>query len=99
MADFLISFRIKEDWNSDKRYEDLKDAVLMHSTKYWDETTSLYLVRTELSIDKLGQELKSAINENVDKLFVRQIGVNATRYCGAFTDDDFFEFFPDAKKL
>lgn len=99
MADFWITFRLENDSTYERRYKALYAAAETNSSKWWVEPTSFIAVRSNLSIDALGQRLKAAINTSTDLVLLREIGVKNSRYAGVVQDDDFFEFFPDVKKL
>lgn len=99
MADYWISFRINDDANYERRYDALNDAIMSSASKYWAETTSFYLARSGLDIDALGRKLVSTLDTRVDLLIMREVGVNNARYAGTLKDQDYLEFFPNAKKL
>ncbi len=100
MADYWISFRIKYDDESsyNKRYNDLIDAINSHATGAWETDTSFLAIRSESSIDQIGQSLKAALNKTTDHLIIRQIDYISTRYIND-PGPGFLAFFPKAIKL
>ncbi|MBN9544079.1 MAG: hypothetical protein J0I19_01295 [Alphaproteobacteria bacterium] len=99
MSDYWITFRLEANSSYEKRYDALYEAARSNATKWWIEPTSFIAMRSNLTIDALGQKLKSAIDASKDLILMREIGVKDSRYAGVISDEDFFNFFPDAKKL
>lgn len=94
MADFWLSFRIRDNATYQRRY----DAVNESGDGFWDGPTSFICIRTTETIDALGQTLAAAINPTCDLVVIREIGKDNTRYAGE-PGDGFLAFFPKAKKL
>jgi hypothetical protein len=102
MPDFWISFRIKHETlkgrSYDARYGDMIDAIESHGSEFWDGDTSMIAVRTTSTIGALGLDIKRAIDPSVDRVVIREIGRDNTRYIGD-PGEEFLTFFPNAKKL
>lgn len=99
MADFWISFRVKDDANYARRYAALAKAIEECATGgSWSADTSFVCIRSKYSIDAVGQHLRKALNQTTDHLVIRQIDVKETRYINQ-PGEAFFAFFPVAKKL
>lgn len=98
MADYWISYRIKDDGGYSRRYDDLIDAINRHTYYVWQTDTSLIAIRSESSIDEIGQDLKAQLNNTTDHMVIRQIDYINTRYIND-PGDTFLDFFPKAIKL
>lgn len=97
--DYWVSFRIHNDQTYEKRYDSLISAVQNNSTLWWAETSSFFLVRSGDSLLGLGAKLVTGLRASTDILIMRQVGVQSAAYFGAIKDQDYFSFFPEAKKL
>ena len=98
MADYWVSFRIKDGPSYDRRYKALMAAMDDHGTGFWNSDTSMIAIRTASTIDALGASLATTLNDDTDHLVMREIGKDSTRYMGE-PGDGFLSFFPNAKKL
>lgn len=102
MADYWVSFRIRDEvrpkGDYDARYTAMNAALEKHGTGFWTGDTSMICVRTNSLIDALGNDIKAAVDPAVDKVVMREIGKDSTRYIGD-PGDGFLAFFPKAKKL
>ena len=97
--DYWVSFRIHDDAGYEKRYDALIEAVQKNASLWWAETTSFFCARSSLDTDAFGAKLKAAINAKTDLVIMRKIGADSARYSGEIKDQDYFKFFPNAKKL
>lgn len=98
MADYWISFRIHDNNSYHVRYEALIAQLNANGNEFWNGDTSMIAIRTSLSIDALGAKLKACLTPSVDRLVMREIGKDNTRYVGD-PGEGFLSFFPKAKKL
>ena len=98
-TDYWVSFRIGTEGNYTDRYNNLHQAINENGTEWWFETTSFYLVRSELSIDSFARRLVATIDKRHDILVIRELNRKRARYAGVITDDDIFIFMDYAKKL
>lgn len=92
---YWISYRVHKDATYDDRYDALIEAIEEASLKEWKETTSFHLVSSTLTIDKLAQKLKAAINPDVDRIVVRSLNAKTARYVGKFEKLSDLKFFMD----
>ena len=98
MADYWISYRIKDDAGYNGRYSDLIDAINENAVGAWTTDTSFLAIRSNNDIDAIGASLKAALNKTTDHLVIRQIDYVNTRYIND-PGKSFLAFFPKAIKL
>ena len=98
MPDYLLTFRIHSDATYQRRYSDLIAALDAHATLAWDSDTSAIAFRSTSGIDRVGADIKAALNGSTDRAVIREIGVKSTRYINT-PGKNFLSFFPEAKKL
>lgn len=99
MATFMVSFRIAQLDNHSERYDGLNAAILSASSgNYWDETTSFYVLESDLSISTFINYLKAEINPQYDTVLVRSLDSKTAFIAGVVRDGDIFTLMPYLKK-
>ncbi|HEX7046196.1 MAG TPA: hypothetical protein VF275_01310 [Gammaproteobacteria bacterium] len=96
-----ISFRLEDgDVNGrthDERYDALQAAILDGTTKFWDQTSSFFVIESRRSIDEIAWKCKQAIEPSTDLVLVRELSGSPTRISGNNRDPDLFKLMPYVK--
>lgn len=93
MALFAVTFRIKQDGSYTERYNSVVEAIKMAAVftdKYWDETTSFFLIQSPDGASKLTALIasRSKFDENKDLVVVINLSQNDYAVSGHYEDDD-----------
>ena len=99
MPNYLISFRISDEADYDKKYAALIADMLTTATRWWDETTSFLIIEDETEIDVLAEVAKSAIDPSSDTVLIRQLDAKRARVVGVVHDEDLFVLMPYCKRV
>jgi hypothetical protein len=92
MALFAISFRIHKDNGYDTRYDSVVEAIkeLAESGKYWDETTSFFLIESSTTASNLAAQIEenSVLSVSRDMLLVINLSQKGYKVIGNYQDLD-----------
>lgn len=93
MAVYAISFRVDYDSDYDRRYEALTDVIRAQAsgTQYWEETTSFFLLTSDLGPGALADAIVAAAKFDVSKdilVVIYLSGAQGHAVRGAYTDKD-----------
>lgn len=100
MAQYWITFRLKNNLDYTRRYRAFTDAIKQAGEMLWDEPTSFVAFESDASIDDIGQFLLTFIDPNVDIFVLRHHGHTTTVYGGKPDKAVMFRrYFASAKQL
>lgn len=68
-----VTFRLQEGPGRDARYRDLLELVSELDSEAWDESTSFFLIQTELTTAEVASYLAAAILQSKDVLLVGSV--------------------------
>ena len=101
---YCVTFRIAEKTVSGKTYNDRYNALIENvrtdGMGYWEETTSFFLVESNLSTDEIAQDAARALSAKDDMLLVFDPSDMSASYFGAFKYVEVLRgFFPKLKQV
>ena len=91
---FRIAYETAAGRSYDDRYEAFTNAVIASSSSYWAQTTSFYVIDSNISIDTLVATLKHEFSPSKDLFLIRQVDTKSARICGQNDDNDIFTLMP-----
>jgi hypothetical protein len=100
MATYWLTFRIHETGNADARRDALYEAIKTLTSEWWVEPTSFIAFDSASNIDAVAAKAKSAINPNIDLVFIGMTDYKSARLVG--DSDDFrtvLKLFPFVKRV
>ncbi len=104
MWTYYVTFRIANETVGGKSYTarraSLVESVQSDGAGYWDETTSFFLVQSNLDTNALALKAASGLSAQKDMLVVIDPSDQSAAYFGAVqTVDVLLSFFPKLKKV
>jgi hypothetical protein len=102
---YWLNFRFEDEEGVERkpkqkaRYEALVEVVEEYAMTWWRQSTSLYILDTDIDSDRLAPLFKDCINPECDFFMLGQLGKEEVRIYGRYNDDDIFKLIPYAKKL
>jgi len=104
MSNYFVSFRIADKSVGGKSYQDRYEALVanVHSSGmgYWEETTSFFIVESNLNTTDIATKGAKALSASDDMLLVFDPEDMSACYFGAFKHADVLRsFFPKLKKV
>lgn len=104
MASYCVSFRIADKTVSGKTYAErrkqLVENVHTDGLGYWEETTSFFMVESNLTTDKLAKDASKGLSAADDMVFVFDPQDMSAYYFGPLKHVDVLRsFFPKLKKV
>lgn len=84
MAVYWVSFEIEydDDASYGKRWAGLRETVYDIGTTVWEETTSLYVFDTDLTLDQVTAQLAKPLDLKKDAIIVKEDGKKLARIAG-----------------
>lgn len=104
MYTYAVTFRIANETVSGKTYDQRRqsivDAVYAKGRGYWDETTSFFLVSSDLSTPDFVKKASSGLSASKDMLVAFDPGDMSMAYFGAVKHTDVVaSFFRSSQKV
>lgn len=102
MEEYWVTFRIESNTSYEKRYQSLLDAMVSVKGKNasWGESTSFWLIKSNLTIDQLAENLTSGLDAKTDLLVCRCLAKDNSRYFGSVQDlKVLLDFLPKIKRI
>ena len=98
MTSYWITFRIANRTVNgktyDARYEALREAIRLRSSKWWLKPTSYIAFASQDEIDVLAKACKAAIAPEYDMFLMRKMDEKNAIICGANDDRDIYDLMP-----
>lgn len=97
---YWVSFKIHDDSGYQSAYNRLSEAIkeAISDQKWWLETTSFYLFKSELDINTISRSIKLALRQDRDLAVIGMTEYKTGRVVGNCADDDIFHLAPFMKK-
>ncbi|MCJ2096992.1 hypothetical protein MKK67_31430 [Methylobacterium sp. J-072] len=104
MDTYCVTFRIADRAVNGKSYSERRDKLVENVRSkgggYWDETTSFFLVESNLNTPSFAAQAADGLSEQYDMLFVFDPKDMSACYFGAVTHVDVLRsFFPKIQKV
>ncbi len=101
---YCITFRVANKTIGGKSYDERRqsivDAVRTDNSGYWDETTSFFLVESDLGTQDLAAQAASGLSAGHDMLAAFDPSDMSVAYFGSIKEPDVLaSFFKTAKKV
>lgn len=98
MAVYWLTFRLKDDRDYARRYDELTEGVRRISSRWWPEATSFLLFDSDQTIDDVADHVRDLIDERGDLVLIGMSEFKSARVLGPVRDADLFALMPFTKK-
>lgn len=103
MAEYCITFRIKNQTVGGKTYQDRYNSIVENANEglgMWNEPTSFLLIASDSDTSSFSRKVVAGLNEQHDMAFIFDPADMSACYFGDVESEDvLLSFFPRARKL
>jgi hypothetical protein len=104
MTSFWLTFRIADDIQHHRTYQERYDALIQAVTShqsglYWGQSTSFLIFESDDGIGSIAQSAKNAIDPRYDLFLIRELDRKSAVIVGKNPDNDIYKIMPYLKKL